>query len=122
MVSSDRLRVIPDDCIVTTYEMVKSTAYNNSLKRIRFRYLVIDEGHKIKNEKTDLALAVRGINSQNRLLLTGTPLQNNLHELWALLNFLLPDVFSDSQAFDPDVLGGSGSDAFIHQLHAVLRP
>ena len=39
---------------------------------------------------------VREIRSQNRLLLTGTPLQNNLHELWALLNFLLPDVFSSA--------------------------
>ena len=40
---------------------------------------------------------VREIRSQNRLLLTGTPLQNNLHELWALLNFLLPDVFSSAE-------------------------
>jgi len=43
---------------------------------------------------------VRSFNTSNRLLLTGTPLQNNLHELWALLNFLLPDIFSSAEQFD----------------------
>jgi SWI/SNF-related matrix-associated actin-dependent regulator of chromatin subfamily A member 5 len=42
-------------------------------------------------------LAVRKINTQFRLLITGTPLQNNLHELWALLNFLMPDIFGDAE-------------------------
>lgn len=43
---------------------------------------------------------VRMLKSKNRLLITGTPLQNNLHELWALLNFLLPEMFGDSEMFD----------------------
>lgn len=43
---------------------------------------------------------VRVLKSKSRLLITGTPLQNNLHELWALLNFLLPDVFSSADDFD----------------------
>ena len=55
---------------------------------------------RIKNEESKLSLIVREIKTQNRLLLTGTPLQNNLHELWALLNFLLPDVFTSSDDFD----------------------
>lgn len=64
------------------------------------RYLIIDEAHRIKNENSLLSKIVRFYSSQFRLLITGTPLQNNLHELWALLNFLLPDVFSSSQDFD----------------------
>lgn len=57
---------------------------------------------------------VRIFETQNRLLITGTPLQNNLRELWALLNFLLPDVFSSATDFDSwfsSVEGGPGDDA-----------
>ena len=43
---------------------------------------------------------LRGVKAQRKLLLTGTPLQNNLHELWALLHFLHPEMFSDSRVFD----------------------
>lgn len=57
-------------------------------------------GHRIKNENTELSAALRLIRHQFCLLLTGTPLQNNLHELYALLNFLLPDIFDDSEPFD----------------------
>ena len=64
------------------------------------RYLIIDEAHRIKNENARFSKTVRSFHTQERLLITGTPLQNNLHELWALLNFLLPDIFSDSEQFD----------------------
>jgi hypothetical protein len=68
---------------------------------------VMDEAHRIKNDQSLLSTTVRMLNSQCRLLLTGTPLQNNLHELWALLNFLLPDEFHSAaeQARDPEQLG-----------------
>ena len=64
------------------------------------------------------------LKSQNRFLLTGTPLQNNLHELWALLNFLLPDVFNSAEDFDSwftddNCLQDQG---LVERLHAVLRP
>lgn len=66
---------------------------------------------------------IRLFNSRNRLLITGTPLQNNLHELWALLNFLLPDVFGDSEAFDSWFSGQDrDQDTVVQQLHRVLRP
>ena len=84
----DRMRrsILPDvaeyDCIVTTFEMIKSTAFNNSIKRIRFRCLVIDEGHVIKNETTLISQTLRKLQYSTSLLLTGTPLQNNMHELW----------------------------------------
>lgn len=80
---------------MTTFEV--SLIEKAALKKFNWRYIVIDEAHRIKNENSKLALVVRTFFSQNRLLITGTPLQNNLHELWALLNFLLPDVFSSSE-------------------------
>ncbi len=60
-------------------------------------YIVIDEAQRIKNENALLSKNIRRLKSTNRLLLTGTPLQNNLHELWALLNFLLPDLFDSAE-------------------------
>lgn len=62
--------------------------------------MVIDEAHKIKNEESQLSQIVRKLHTECKLLLTGTPLQNNLHELWSLLNFLLPEIFSRSDMFD----------------------
>ncbi|GAA6020666.1 hypothetical protein JCM10207_007817 [Rhodosporidiobolus poonsookiae] len=71
-----------------------------ALKKLSWQYIVIDEAHRIKNVDSMLSQIVRLFDSRGRLLITGTPLQNNLHELWALLNFLLPDVFSDVADFD----------------------
>ena len=69
---------------------------------------------------------VRGFSCMHRLLLTGTPLQNNLHELWALLNFLLPDIFSSSDQFDEwfdlEIDDAEAKQEMISQLHKVLRP
>lgn len=113
------------DVCVTSYEMLIKE--KSVFKKFNWRYLVIDEAHRIKNEKSkviyftlkkrfvwvvwglvmfyicsclnvlQLSEIVREFKTTNRLLLTGTPLQNNLHELWALLNFLLPDVFNSAE-------------------------
>ncbi|KAK9859870.1 hypothetical protein WJX84_002821 [Apatococcus fuscideae] len=89
------------DVAVTTYDLIKSPEIGKSLSRnIVWRYLVLDEGHKIKNELTHIAAAMRSIGHQHILLLTGTPMQNNLHELFALLMFLYPDIFTTSEPFD----------------------
>ena len=89
------------DVVVTTYEMAKSPNVHNQLAaRSWWRYLVVDEGHVLKNESSLISQAVRRFHFAHALLLTGTPLQNNLHELWALLHFLYPDVFASSDAFD----------------------
>ncbi|KAH0513401.1 putative global transcription activator SNF2L1 [Microtus ochrogaster] len=71
-----------------------------------------------------LSEIVREFKSTNRLLLTGTPLQNNLHELWALLNFLLPDVFNSADDFDSwfDTKNCLGDQKLVERLHAVLKP
>lgn len=120
------------DAVVTSYEVV--TREKNHLRKFAWRFLIIDEAHRIKNENAQLSVVVRMFTTQGRLLITGTPLQNNLHELWALLNFLLPDVFSASEVFQKwfssveEAEGNAvSSDAkqqkeIIQQLHAVLRP
>jgi SWI/SNF-related matrix-associated actin-dependent regulator of chromatin subfamily A member 5 len=111
---------------VTTYEV--AVIEKGPLSRIPWQYLVIDEAHRIKNEHSALAAVVRSFTTAHRLLITGTPLQNSLHELWALLNFLLPDVFGSSAAFDSwfnlasDAADEAAKEATVRQLHRVLKP
>lgn len=107
---------------VTSYEMC--IREKSALKKLSWRYMVIDEAHRIKNEKSKLSEILREFKSTNRLLITGTPLQNNLHELWALLNFLLPDVFNSADDFDEwfNTNQCLGDDSLVKRLHAVLRP
>ncbi|KAK4503968.1 hypothetical protein PRZ48_004883 [Zasmidium cellare] len=109
------------DVCITSYEMILRE--KSHLKKFAWEYIIIDEAHRIKNEESSLAQIIRIFNSRNRLLITGTPLQNNLHELWALLNFLLPDVFGDSEAFDQWFNNqDADQDTVVQQLHRVLRP
>lgn len=76
------------DVCITSYEMcLREKA---TFKKFQWEYIVIDEAHRIKNADSLLSQIVRVFNSRGRLLITGTPLQNNLQELWALLNFILP--------------------------------
>ncbi|KAK0389686.1 hypothetical protein NLU13_3259 [Sarocladium strictum] len=109
------------DVCITSYEMILREKAH--LKKFAWEYIIIDEAHRIKNEESSLSQVIRLFQSRNRLLITGTPLQNNLHELWALLNFLLPDVFGDSEAFDQWFSGQDrDQDTVVQQLHRVLRP
>lgn len=112
------------DVVVTTYEVLNLE--KTALTKIAWNYLVIDEAHRLKNEVSQFSQSVRALDTQHRLLLTGTPLQNNLHELWALLNFLLPDIFASSEQFDDwfnlDVDDTEAKQRIIGQLHKILRP
>ncbi|KAH3903178.1 DNA translocase SCDLUD_000794 [Saccharomycodes ludwigii] len=111
------------DVVIASFEIVLRE--KNALKKICWQYLVVDEAHRIKNEQSALSQIIRLFYSKSRLLITGTPLQNNLHELWALLNFLLPDVFGDSALFD-EWFNNSESeqdqDLIVQQLHTILSP
>ena len=112
------------DVCVTTYEI--SNLEKNAIQKMAWRCLIIDEAHRLKNEASMFSQNIRNCHCEHRLLLTGTPLQNNLHELWALLNFLLPDVFASSEQFDEwfnlDVQDTEAKQRMIGQLHKLLRP
>ncbi|KAH9915232.1 SNF2 family N-terminal domain-containing protein [Fomitopsis serialis] len=114
--------------VITTYEMLmKDRAY---LAEYYWGFIVVDEGHRLKNMNCRLIRELRMIPASSRMILTGTPLQNNLSELFALLNFVLPDMFSDPEAFEkwfnlPQLqanLSSSRSAQIIHSLHSILRP
>ncbi|BGP01284.1 hypothetical protein NBRC10513v2_002236 [Rhodotorula toruloides] len=81
------------DLLVTTYEAYTAEAI--WFRKKRWAVVVLDEGHRIKNHASNAAEALQNIPSRMRLILSGTPLQNNLVELWALLHFLFPKVFKD---------------------------
>ncbi|XP_059450041.1 ISWI chromatin-remodeling complex ATPase CHR11 isoform X2 [Corylus avellana] len=110
------------DVCVTSFEM--AIKEKTSLRRFSWRYIIIDEAHRIKNENSLLSKTMRLYNTNYRLLITGTPLQNNLHELWSLLNFLLPEIFSSAETFDEwfQISGENDQQEVVQQLHKVLRP
>lgn len=84
--------------LITTYEYIMLD--KAILSRILWQYIIVDEGHRMKNFKSKFAMTLgTQYQSAHRILLTGTPLQNNLSELWALLNFLLPKIFSSCEDF-----------------------
>jgi SNF2 family DNA or RNA helicase len=78
-------RILPGDfdILIASYEMCLRE--KSALKKLSWAYIVIDEAHRIKNVDSMLSQIVRLFDSRGRMLITGTPLQNNLHELWALL-------------------------------------
>ena len=78
---------------ITSYEvcLIEKAVF----RKFSFSYIVIDEAHRIKNVNSILSRIVREFVSRNRMLITGTPLQNNLQELFSLLNFICPEIFSN---------------------------
>lgn len=115
--------------IVTSFEIVM--ADRKFLQKYNFKYLVVDEGHRLKNFDCKLIRELKQIPAANKLLLTGTPLQNNLPELWSLLHFLLPDVFSSLSQFQSwfDFSADTSGDAeankrvkVVEKLHGILKP
>merc|ERR1719189_237712 len=82
---------------ITSYEIAMND--QASFRNVRWTYIVVDEGHRLKNMHCRLIKSLKLYSSTNRLLLTGTPLQNNLDELWSLLNFLMPEIFDDLRVF-----------------------
>lgn len=123
---NNRLLTCDFDVVIASYEIV--IREKSSFRKFDWQYIIIDEAHRIKNEESLLSQIIRLFHSKNRLLITGTPLQNNLHELWALLNFILPDVFGDSGAFDlwfnPEEGESTNEkeEGIVEQLHKVLKP
>lgn len=86
------------DVVITSYEVVRNDIA--SLEDINWLYCVLDEGHVIKNAKTKLTKAVKAIQAQHRLILSGTPIQNNVLELWSLFDFLMPGFLGTETSFN----------------------
>ncbi|KAI0814754.1 SNF2 family DNA-dependent ATPase [Irpex lacteus] len=123
-------QIIPQDfnVLITTYEIC--LIEKSALKKLSFEYIAIDEAHRIKNVDSMLSQIVRAFMSRGRLLITGTPLQNNMKELFALLNFICPEIFSDyadleSFLHKDDAEGEADeekSKKVVEALHKILRP
>ena len=120
--------------VVTSYELVIRD--RKWLANYPWKFIVVDEGHRLKNLNCRLIRELKTYRSANRLILSGTPLHNNLAELWSLLNFILPDIFDDLATFETwfdfsdiheehgqsRILSKENSSQVITQLHEILKP
>ena len=86
------------DAVITSYEVVRNDI--EILGKVDWNYCILDEGHIIKNGKTKLTKAVKQLTSIHRLILSGTPIQNNVLELWSLFDFLMPGFLGSEKAFN----------------------
>ncbi|KAF5668906.1 putative component of SWI SNF global transcription activator complex [Fusarium heterosporum] len=134
-VHQDRIRQGGFQVLLTTYEYIIKD--RPILSKIKWFHMIIDEGHRMKNSNSKLSFTIQQYyHTRFRLILTGTPLQNNLSELWAMLNFVLPTIFKSSTTFDEwfnTPFANTGSQdkmelteeeqiLVIRRLHKVLRP
>ncbi|KAJ1373759.1 hypothetical protein KIN20_036262 [Parelaphostrongylus tenuis] len=115
-----RKNLVKLDALITTFEMVVTDC--EFLRKIPFRVCVIDEAHRLKNRNCKLLTGgLHALRMEHRVLLTGTPLQNNIEELFSLLNFLHPQQFSSSAAF-LEQFGQCQSDEQVQKLQEILKP
>ncbi|XP_041444883.1 chromodomain-helicase-DNA-binding protein 3-like isoform X2 [Xenopus laevis] len=105
--------------LLTSYELV--TIDQAALGSIRWACLVVDEAHRLKNNQSKFFRVLNGYQIDYKLLLTGTPLQNNLEELFHLLNFLTPVRFNNLEGFLEEFADISKEDQ-IKKLHDLLGP
>ncbi|ETS82652.1 hypothetical protein PFICI_04528 [Pestalotiopsis fici W106-1] len=120
--------------VCTSYEMILRD--HATLSKIDWACIIVDEGHRLKNADAKLFRELQQFKSASRFLITGTPLQNNLKELWSLLHFLMPETFLNWEAFEiwfdfTDLADEQGTQQFIgnrenqdlvKKIHKVLQP
>ncbi|MBZ4665301.1 MAG: SNF2-related protein [Mahella sp.] len=125
--STERIQLINDikhyDLIITSYPVIqKDIEY---LADKTFEYCIIDEAQYIKNHKTKTAKSIKAIRANHRLALTGTPIENNLMELWSIFDFLMPGFLgSDSEfkaRYDTPIMKNNDISA-LNSLLARIRP
>jgi len=119
----------PFHVLVTSYQLVvQDTPY---FQKIRWQYMILDEAQAIKSSQSSRWKALLGFHCRNRLLLTGTPIQNNMQELWALLHFIMPSLFDShdefSEWFSKDIESHAQSNTKLNEdqlrrLHMILKP
>ncbi|KAM7414528.1 hypothetical protein PAMA_019374 [Pampus argenteus] len=106
------------NALLTTYEILLKD--KGVLGNINWAFLGVDEAHRLKNDDSLLYKTLMEFRSNHRLLITGTPLQNSLKELWSLLHFLMPDKFNSWEDFEDE--HGKGRENGYQSLHKVLEP
>ncbi|KAK9683495.1 hypothetical protein RND81_10G145300 [Saponaria officinalis] len=107
------------DVLLTSYEMINLDSTN--LKPIKWECMVVDEGHRLKNKDSKLFLMLKQFSSKHRVLLTGTPLQNNLDELFVLMHFLDAGKFGSLEEFQEE-FQDINQEEQISRLHKMLAP
>ena len=99
---SDRAEYFPQmnkaDLILTTYTLVSNDLQQHEKRK--YSYIILDEAQKIKNPRTKMARTICGLKSENRLALTGTPIENHLGELWSIFHFLMPGFLHNQKLFN----------------------
>jgi DNA helicase INO80 len=119
----------PFHVLVTSYQLVVQDA--QYFQKIRWQYMILDEAQAIKSSQSSRWKSLLGFHSRNRLLLTGTPIQNNMQELWALLHFIMPSLFDShdefSDWFSKDIESHAQSNTKLNEdqlkrLHMILKP
>ena len=115
--------------LVTSYQMVVQDA--QYFQKMRWQYMILDEAQAIKSSQSSRWKSLLKFSSRNRLLLTGTPIQNNMQELWALLHFIMPSLFDShdefSEWFSKDIESHAQSNTKLDEeqlkrLHLILKP
>ena len=115
--------------LVTSYQLVVQDA--QYFQKIRWQYMILDEAQAIKSSQSSRWKSLLGFHCRNRLLLTGTPIQNNMQELWALLHFIMPSLFDShdefSDWFSKDIESHAQSNTKLNEdqlkrLHMILKP
>ncbi|KAJ9565383.1 hypothetical protein OSB04_001349 [Centaurea solstitialis] len=115
--------------LVTSYQLLVSD--EKYFRRVKWQYMVLDEAQAIKSSSSIRWKTLLSFNCRNRLLLTGTPIQNNMAELWALLHFIMPTLFDSHEQFNEWFSrgienhaehGGTLNEHQLSRLHAILKP
>ncbi|TNY22117.1 putative DNA helicase INO80 [Rhodotorula diobovata] len=119
----------PFHVVVTSYQL--AVADEKYFNQVKWQYMVLDEAQAIKSSSSTRWKTLLGFRCRNRLLLTGTPIQNSMHELWALLHFIMPSLFDNhdefSEWFSKDVENSVGEKGAMNEhqlrrLHMILKP